>query len=352
MKKVILFSVLALASAVSCTKSEVVDTKFNEQIGFETYLGRDAMTKAAVETSKTIAKAGVFGYYLGATDSYDAAASEANLWNPLTLVVNEAGEAQQPTGEDVRYWTNESDYYTFLAYAPMEKVTVTGNGVNPTIEYTVPSTLSEQVDVLCAEPQINRQKGNGTVALVFGHKLARLTVKAKATAGNFDYHIKSIELKGKFNTAGKLPLANPTAWTNLTATENTVYSFPTVATDALPKPATAEGTVEYKDYAGTDSYLMMIPVNAADHAATLTVVYNTSYMVGEKKMESADYTKEFEIETDFAMGNAYAINLEFQQALDNEIKFSVSVVDWSAEGPVTATEKTPATEEPTPDPAE
>lgn len=348
MKKVILFSAIALAAAVSCTKSEVVDTKFNEQIGFETYLGRDAMTKGTVETAKTIAKAGVFGYYLGATKSYDAAKSEANLWNPLTLVVNEEGVAQQPKDGDVRYWTNESDYYTFLAYAPKDKVTVPGNGVNPTIEYTVPSTLSEQVDVLCAEPQINRQKGDGTVALVFGHKLARLTVKAKATAGNFDFHVQSIELKGKFNTAGKLPLANPTEWTNLTATENTVYSFPTVATDALPKPATAGETVEYKDYAGTDSYLMMIPVNAADHAATLKVVYNTSYMVGEKKMESADYTKEFEIKTDFVMGKAYAINLEFQQALDNEIKFSVSVDEWGNEGEVTATEKTQESEDETP----
>ena len=345
MKKVIFISAIALAAAVSCTKSEVVDTKFNEQIGFETYLGRDAQTKGTVETAKTIAKAGVFGYYLGATPSYDAATSQANLWNPLTLVVNAEGAAQEPTGEDVRYWTNDSDYYTFLAYAPMDKVTVTGNGVNPTIAYTVPGTLTQQVDVLCAEPQKNRQKDNGTVALVFHHTLSRLTVKAKATAGNFDYHIKSIELKGKFNTAGELPLANPTAWTNLTATENTVYSFPTVATDALPKPATAEGTVEYKDYAGTDSYLMMIPINDEVHAATLKVVYNTSYMVGETKMESIPYTKEFTIATDFEMGKAYAINLEFVQDLNNKINFSVSVDGWGSDGEVEITEKKPATQE-------
>ena len=52
MKKTIFISVLALAAAISCTKSDIVDTKFeNEAIGFETYLGRDAQTKASETTT-------------------------------------------------------------------------------------------------------------------------------------------------------------------------------------------------------------------------------------------------------------------------------------------------------------
>lgn len=331
MKKIIFISVLALAAAVSCTKSEVVDSKFgNEQIGFEAYLGRDAATKASVESIKTIGKIGVYGYYLGATNSYDAE-SDANLWNPLTLVVNAEGVAQQPTGTDVRYWTNTSDFYTFLAYAPMEKVTVTAgtNGENPTISYT------SNVDILCAEPQIGRTKGNGTVNLNMQHKLARITVKARATAGNFDYHIKSISIKGKFNTAGSLQLADADEWINLTATENTEYTFPTVATDALPKPASTDATVDYKDYAGADNYHMVIPVVATQHAAQLTVVYSTSYMAGDRKIESVDYTKTFSITNDFVMGNAYAFALDFVQATDNQINFSVSETGWNEQSDIT-----------------
>ena len=344
MKKVIFISAIALAAAVSCTKSEVVDTKFNEQIGFETYLGRDAQTKAAVETAKTIGSAGVYGYYLGKDGSTWSDASEANLWNPLTLVVDtETGNAVQPTDGDIRYWANDTDEYTFLAYAPKDKVTVAAgtNGQDPTINYTVDTNLKNQVDVLCATPVHGSKTDlSGAVALNFKHTLSRLTVKAKATAGNFDFHIKSIVLKGDFYSAGKLPLSAPTAWTDLTTTEDTEYAFPAVATEALPKPETAEGTVEYKDYAGTDSYLMMIPVNATAHKATLTVVYYTSYKAGDKTMESIDYTKEFEISTDFAMGKAYAINLEFVQAVDNEINFSVVVDGWD-EGTVGENGKNP-----------
>lgn len=326
MKKTLFISVIALAAAISCTKSEVVDSKFGkEQIGFETYLGKDAATKASVESINTIGTVGVYGYYLGATDSYDAATSDANLWNPLTLVVNEQGVAQQPTGNDIRYWTNATDYYAFLAYAPKDEVSVTAgtNGENPTISY------ADNVDILCAEPQTSRTKGDGTVNLKLEHKLARITVKARATAGNFDYHIKSISIKGTFYTEGKLPLASPNNWINLTSTANTEYTFPTVAADALPKPATTGQTVDYKDYAGTDNYHMVIPVVASQHAAQLTVVYSTSYMAGDRKIESVDYTKSFTINNDFEMGNAYAISLEFVQATDNQINFSVSETQWT-----------------------
>lgn len=344
MKKVIFLSAIALAAAVSCSKSEVVDTKFeSEAIGFETYLGRDAQTKATVESIKTIGKVGVYGYYLGATNTFDAAAEDANLWNPLTLVINNDGTVVPPSGTDIRYWTNTTDYYTFLAYAPMDKVSVTAgtNGENPTIGYV----HTNQVDVLCAEPHICRQKGNGTVDLKLEHKLARLTVKARAEYGNFDFHIKSIVITGKFNTEGELPLASPTAWTELISVEGTQYSFQTVATDALPKPTAKGGSVEYKDYSGTvtngtttthgNNYIMLIPVLATQHAAKLKVVYSTSYMAGDRKIESIDYEKEFPITSNFDMGMAYALALDFAQAADNAINFSVSEVGWDSQSDIT-----------------
>ena len=332
MKKVILFSAIALAAAVSCTKSEVVDTKFNEQIGFETYLGRDAQTKAAVVTTDDLTQVFVYGYYTG-TEKWSAE-SQANLWSPMTLACDKG--ACTVAKEDVRYWANDSDLYTFLAYAPatVENVLTVAaeNGKNPTLTYNVPSTLTDQKDVLYAVPQKDRTKGeNGTVALEMKHALARLTVKAKVNAETpFAYNVKSVAISGNFNTTGTLVLAeqaDAAVWTATPAAATyTFYTNNAAATDEAATPLTTAGV----DYAGTDNYLMMIPTDFSAEgaeAAKLTVVYST-YAGG---IESRDYTKEFEVATEFEAGKAYAISLEFIQAENNEIKFSVNVTDWGTE---------------------
>lgn len=343
MKKVIFISAIALAAAVSCTKSEVVDTKFNEQIGFETYLGRDAQTKATPVATADLTQVFVYGYYTGTTPW--AADTKANLWSPMTLACNN-GSCTVAEG-DVRYWANDSDLYTFLAYAPAtitDVLTVAAeDGKNPTLTYTVPSALANQKDVLYAVPQVDRTKGNGTVALQMKHALARLTVKAKVNAATpFDYHVKSVVLGGNFNTTGSLVLASQeteTTWSSLTATaaDYTFYTNAAKATEEGATPLTVEGV----DYAGTNNYLMMIPTdfsvkNEEDkytNTATLTVVYST-YAGG---IESRDYTKTFPVNTNFEAGKAYAIALEFVQAENNEIKFSVSVDDWGTENTTTIT---------------
>ena len=49
MKKVIFLAIAAAAALTACSKSEVIDSKYgNDMIGFENYLGRDAQTKASV----------------------------------------------------------------------------------------------------------------------------------------------------------------------------------------------------------------------------------------------------------------------------------------------------------------
>ena len=343
MKKVIFISAIALAAAVSCTKSEVVDTKFNEQIGFETYLGRDAQTKATPVATADLTQVFVYGYYTGTTPW--AADTKANLWSPMTLACN---NGTCTVGQnDVRYWANDSDLYTFLAYAPAtitDVLTVAAeDGKNPTLTYNVPSVLTEQKDVLYAVPQKNRTKGdNGTVALEMKHALSRLTVKAKVNAeAPFAYNVKSVAISGNFNTTGTLVLAeqaDAAVWTATPAAAT--YTFYTNAAKATEEGATPL-TVEGVDYAGTNNYLMMIPTdfsvkNEEDkytNTATLTVIYST-YAGG---IESRDYTKTFPVNTNFEAGKAYAIALEFVQAENNEIKFSVSVDDWGTENTTTIT---------------
>ena len=367
MKKVIFISALAIAAAVSCTKSDIVDTKFNEAISFENYIGRDAMTKAAAFDSKTLPSAvGVFGYYTGAANWNDgktpgSTATAANLMNNVELYKDgNSWKYQNP-----KYWTNDTDKYTFLAYAPYVAAQPTAEKPNPTgltisstapatLSYEVPEAIPSQSDVLYAfNPKtgaetvntlIDMTKGDGSVNLGFKHALSRLTVKATADNNDFKFDVKKVAISGNFIKKGDLDLATGT-WSNATPEkEDITYVFYTKASEtgtvlkyaadntvvekfaALTDPTQALTSVNYAERNGTaDNYLMVIPVDASAHTAVLTVDYTTYY----NGQESGLNTKTFNVTNDFAKGNAYAINLNFMLDENNQITFDVTVADWN-----------------------
>ena len=334
MKKVIFISALAIAAAVSCTKSDIVDTKFNEAIGFETYVGRDAMTKVApaTETSVQGTGFGVYGFYTG-TDTYTQGTTKTNLW-ANDEVSYSAGEWVPATP---KYWTNESDQYTFLAYAPYAD-SETSNGisemptelgqVNPSIKFTVNQTLADQVDLLYSNNLTNTTKTKGT-ALLFKHALSRITVKASEANADYDYTVTAISLAGKFNTTDVLTLADGVWATNgAAATATEIYSITTTSVN-VPDTRTA-GTVAH-DFAGTDksNYLMVIPTNlTGDNASVLSVTYTTTF----DGHTSNPMTKTLPIAINFQEGKAYSINLVFEPNTTDLIKFTVTVDAWRAEG--------------------
>ena len=355
MKKVIFISALAIAAAVSCTKSDIVDTQFDEQIGFENYLGRPAQTKASIAT--TIGEgAGIYGFYTAGADFSVAedAASEANLWWNHTLTA--AG-----TVSPEKFWTNDADKYTFLAYAPVvtipegntattltktfgtteapdgSLVVPTGEKMtNPTITYNVPATLSNQVDLLwAAATNVTREglkKDNlEKVPFQFHHALARLTVNASksTTEKNFEFRVKKIEISGGFITSDVLTLATG-LWTKagkpaeVTETTKTTYSFYNEPKNETALTTTATKYAEHvKDGELADNYLMMIPVNFTSQAAELYVEYTTVYQ-GEESTINKAY---FDVNTNFEQGKAYAINLVFSKDA-KPIEFTVTVEEW------------------------
>ena len=369
MKKVIFISALAIAAAASCTKSDIVDTKFNEQISFQTYAGRDAMTKAtAVESADALKNSqgiGVYGFYTG-KDSFDPANSVANLWANERVYwgtyLKDNVEVTGWTYATTKYWANDADKYTFLAYAPYGHSTITNvsddpnneDVKNPTITYTVPQTpLSDQQDLLYAKEQgtAAAYKTSG-VTLHMMHALARLTVTAYAPtdANGFQFDVKKVTISGKFNTKGTFALATAavaetedTGWTPIpaTATENVeyvIYDDNTASKKADGTfdvlPSTSETAVNYAKVGEQyNNYLMMIPTKfTADNTAILSVTYTTIY----EGQESEPVTKELPIVMDFRMGKAYAINLNFSHTA-TPITFNVSVATWGDEVPVTST---------------
>ncbi len=312
----------------ACTKSDVLDPMSgNEQIGFETYIGRNAETKAASYGSEVLpASIGVYGFYFGA-DSWSATETP-NLWTNLQL--NDADNWAIPEGQE-KYWVNSQDNYTFLSYAPFATGTgETGNGLvastgaNPTITYTVPTDLTKQIDLLYSNNnQVAHKPATGTaVTLKHEHALSRLTVKASAEVAPYAYtfHVKEISITGNFNTKGDLNLYNGT-WSNLTD-EDVTYTFFTTEEAATADNALGVTAVDYSGTKTVDgvttygnNYLMMIPVNFAATNATLTVKYTALY----GGVESAIKTVTHPISTNFERGNAYAITIGFE--LSNMIEF-------------------------------
>ena len=331
MKKVIFISALAIAAAVSCTKSDIVDTKFNEQIGFETYAGRDAQTKAtAIEKAADLKVIGVYGFYTGNT-SYNPSKSTANLW--VNLPVTNGTDGWTYAADQKKYWTNATDKYTFLAYSPYgdQNLTVsTGTVTEPKVEYAVPG-LDSQVDLLYANAPADEDGKNGhvnmvrpgegtslqPVALKFQHALSRITVKASENVSAYNYTIKKITIGGNFNTSGTLSLATG-EWTQQSSS-NPVYEFYT-GTDVLTNTATAYST---------HGYLMPIPTTAETKTTvTVTVTYSSTF--GD--VVSNDMTKKVEFDNVFEKGKAYAINLEFKENTENPITFNVvEVASWGSE---------------------
>ena len=330
MKKVIFISALAIAAAVSCTKSDIVDTKFNEAISFENYIGRDAMTKAGVTNSGNIADFGLYGFYTGATPWNTS--SPSNLWTNAQV---KKVDNWAPT--DKKYWTNEKDLYTFLAYSPFASATngitvkavdESGRVADPTITYVVDKDLTKQVDLLYANTPAKDGVGGhidmvkpadkGPVALVFKHALSRITVKAAENHPDYTYTIEAIQLKGAFTKSSTFNIKGG-SWGAAASTETEAYSF------VLPEGGVAVETTNLVECIKSNEYLMVIPVSVTN--ADLTITYRTTY----DGIVSAPITKTVNVTEEFVIGKAYSLNLTFGPNEDDLIKFTVSVDEWEDE---------------------
>ena len=341
MKKVIFLSAIALAAAVSCSKSEVVDTKFaNEAIGFENYLGRDAQTKADVASVTSLAAdggIGIYGYYTGDPANEWVENSEANLLQNEHLYWGSIdGETEGWIYDKTAYWTNDTDEYTFFAYAPYGKATASQpEGGNPQIEYTLPQTLANQVDLVYSNNNKNITKRE-SVALTFSHALARLSVTANAVeyADGLTFTVTDIAISGPFNTKGTFDLAKG-EWLSKGTPSEVSYDLTTTTGQLLTEDPYKFSEVE-------KNYMMMIPtafsvkketvdgkeVYNYDKAAKLTVTYTMTY----KGATSKPVTKDVYITTPFEQGNAYVIKLTLQRDEANAIKFSVtSIPGWGTD---------------------
>ena len=335
MKKSIFLSVLALAAVVSCQKSEIVDSKYgNDEIGFESYVGRDAQTKATPYGSDVLPDAiGVYGFYLGTTTNWSDE-SKANLWVNESFAKPASGDW---TTTNKKYWTNGTDKYTFFAYAPYATngtltkgdgslvAPTTANIANPALVYNVPTALADQVDLIYSNNLKPTWKDNtNATALTFNHALSRFNVyAAENEASDFTFTIKKIYVKGNFYTKGTFNLGNGDWDTSAAANYTVAQDKEYILYEGSHVVTTASKNFSTEANYG---YFMTIPTS---QTITLYVDYTITYA----NQTSAVNTKYFTFTEGCEKGTAYAANLLFMLDQSNEIKFSVDVTNWSEPTP-------------------
>ena len=333
MKKKLFLGLLAAAavSFTACQKDEVINEVPQDQaIGFGTYVGRDAQTKASVidETALKTQGFGVFAYYTANT-TYP---NDNTAYAPSFMNNEEVSfESSEWKYTNTKYWPGNSDAYkvSFFAYAPYteigngpaptENITAfgtTGTGENTgkgdaTLSFTVANTVSEQVDLLYATPVKDRWNGDisiqnptyteQTVKFTFNHALTRIGFKVKTNRTDYRVNIYKITLTGDFNTVGTLNL-NTGTWSgenNETDTDTYTLNF-TNADEIKSTTGTA--------ITATEGYVMTIPTDFTSSNLSVSVTYTYEYEVssGVWAAEVND-TKTGTVNTNFTKGNAYTL---------------------------------------------
>lgn len=377
-----LFSVCALAAVVvGCSKSEVLNRPNAEvPIEFNPYAGRVPVTKAAVADVNTLAADGfqvyAFAYPQGGQVNYQG--------DPyMNKLVTKPDDTWVYEGR--AYWP-ASFLLDFLAYGSNDNVSHPKKTTKPeeddlqTINFNVPEVVADQTDLLVATSVLGESyqegegKNNGVVNLTFSHLLSRIGFSLKTKDGNtIPVRIESIELSGKFSSAGTVDLADgatngrpvivgntPTEQTYNLLGEGGTYTGTGHPNSGLNLEdlddariynntglyqVKNEENVNLRDYEMTvtkeapiqetlkttlktnqdNRYIMLIPATAEKHEAKITVTYSLPCAATFPPI-TIDLKKNG---INFEAGKAYEFKLKVST---NSIEFSVDVEDWDESG--------------------
>ena len=205
MKKFVLIvpALLALA-AVSCTKSEVLETNSGE-IRFNVVANK--ATKAA-DVFCNNNMPGAFKVY---------AINEGKTYIEGDDIVKK-GETSWENQSGVRYWPEtEVDFY---AHVNAGDAFIWSESSAPTVENFTPSTtVADQVDLLYAV-KTKQSKQDTPVELNFRHALSQIVFNAKNTNANLYVEIAGVKTDSKFVShegTGTLPDTGAGSWAELTS---------------------------------------------------------------------------------------------------------------------------------------
>ena len=324
MKKSFFLSILAVGALVACSKSEVVETSFDNAIKFENYVGRDAQTKATEVAGVTSVNVNAWLHDKGG-EGFDGTGFQANFMTNQAVTKNDDNTW---TYSPAKYWPNDLQAVSFVGWVPVANMTVT----DANIDFTVPTDVKQQTDLLVSNPVLNQN--GGAVALTFKHLLSRIGFEINVsgvvdTDTNNKIELVEVTLNGNFASAGTVNMTakTPTVVGEVakTAYKLTGDNFKNVTSNLLTNGNHANAD---------DSYIMLIPNgNVPDN---ITVVYT---ITTEGEDGAADVvitnTKEFKLqtagaETPFAYAPGMAYKYVFNITMAG-ISFTVSETPWDEE---------------------
>lgn len=318
MKK-ILFTVLAVAALVSCSKEHVVVEQPKAAIGFDTFV--ENSTRAATDiTSTNISNFGVYGSVVNGQGQKGVIFSNQEVRKNGNLF----------TYSPEQYWIPGSNY-KFLAIAPFDAAqwtytTTATNAVEKgTISFDNAAALASQ-DLLfaaAAKTTTNPISDPGMVAFTFNHMLSRVAftfTNSFAENSNITLKVHNVAINNTAAT-GTLPVVDSATgvWTGA---DNYQINFGPTTLGEAPELAENNGV-------NTTEHFYLIPVKR-----TYTITFQvTMFQAG---VQGQTFTHTINKEIDFAKGGNYSLNIALAPETVNPdaqlypIEFTVTdVTEWT-----------------------
>lgn len=361
MRKFLFMAAIAALVLSSCSEDKEIG-KIEErgsEIAFRTFIDKGVNPRATVTDGTNILGFTVTAWWDKKATPGSPAIGSSNpdeggyLFNAYDITRREAGIADWNYDPKL-YWPTKGSGVYFYAYSPASSKNVTKtkglyNYEGNVLEYTVPdpSRNEAQEDFLLAKTDALDGKTTSVVHLNFAHALSRATFSAKKTS-DLTYLIKSVEMMDLHKT-GEIEFKNIPTSASFTYNGSTVYWDPkgtkgSISVDLGESPVYVQKD-EYHSILGPTNALMVLPQITTDGDPStqagflVKVLYKAyvdvddpgTYYAGKPGKEDDKYkTVYFKVPGHvFEIGRQYNFALTFGTDAGGEIKFDVSVGDWS-----------------------
>jgi hypothetical protein len=258
------FLLLIIISTFSSCANEmnIFEGNNNRQINFSVSVPEWKNTDS-LATTKTSRAMPIGGSSLSTSNTFNLIADQNDGAGNYTTLIS-----SQAVSYTNNIWKTSNDYYwsgitnktiNFYAYYP---TSISGNishtaGSSPTLLYTVPSDVSNQIDIITAiNPNVSGSTETST-PLTFNHIFAAVKF-AVGTSGLPSGTIKSITINGIKNSG--------------TYTFGSGWTLGSTTSSFTVSPSTTINGTSGENIASDDFTLMMIP--QAFNNATVSLVYN------------------------------------------------------------------------------
>lgn len=256
MKKILFMAVITAAVFTGCSQDEEIEKREASVVNFKAITGKS--TRATETVAANFLNFKVFAYETANTSStLPGTGVTPSFMYGLDVTRTSSTDPWGYTG-DTYYWPSSNNVH-FFSYSPASSTAAayaTAQGVEgqPIINYTVPTTVAAQEDLIYAraEGQNRTSPGTNPVQLAFSHALSQLVFKAKSGVSTLKFDITEMQLINVKNQSS-LNLKNGN-WT--TPTGSVDYTLPTalMAATALDIDNSA-----FVDITGTNGAMMIMP---------------------------------------------------------------------------------------------